>query len=150
MNSAERIIKGFEVANNNSQYFAETGSAVNVNSVRHRLGVRQSRVDGRDRSRSRSRDRNYSMNRSSRFEGRSRSNQRSVSCGRYANFVCHFCRKRGHIQKNCHRFKDIQGESVNSVKEDAKPTEVHDYFKRLRVDYSSESEDEGDYPCLMI
>ncbi|XP_029709653.1 uncharacterized protein LOC109408284 [Aedes albopictus] len=147
LKSAERIIKGFEMANNNSQYFAETGAAVGVNSVRNRLGNRQSRVERRDRSRSRSRDRNYGRNedgRSSyrRMEGRSRSGHRNVSRGRYANFVCNFCRKRGHIQKNCYRFKNSQGESVNSVKEDTASKEVHDYFKRLRVDYSSESEDE--------
>ncbi|XP_062712763.1 uncharacterized protein LOC134289939 [Aedes albopictus] len=150
LRSAERIIKGFEMANNNSLYFAETAAGAGVNSVKNRLGNRQSRVDRYDRDRSRSWDKKFSKNGDSRAvyrkyegrEGRSRSGQRNSSRGRYANFVCHFCRKRGHIQKNCYRYKDSQGDSVNSVKEVTKPKEVHDYFKRLRVDYDSESEEE--------
>lgn len=56
LRSAERIIKGFEMANNNSLYFAETAAGAGVNSVKNRLGNRQSRVDRYDRDRSRSWD----------------------------------------------------------------------------------------------
>ncbi|XP_062533216.1 uncharacterized protein LOC134202184 [Armigeres subalbatus] len=153
--SAERIIKGFEMANSNTQYFhSESGGNQGINSVKYRLGGRQSRTERYDRSRSRSRDRYTSRREDSRtnynnYERRSRSGQRSSSRGRYANFVCHFCRKRGHIQKNCYRFIDSQKNSVKFVKEvdstvqeERKANDVHDYFKRLRVDYDSDTEEE--------
>lgn len=159
--SAERIIKGFEMANSNTQYFHSESGENQVNSVRYRLGARQPRVDKDDRTRSRSRDRAYIRNQDSRnnyrrYEGRSRSDHRSSSRGIYANFVCQFCKRRGHIQKNCYRYIDSQKNSVKFVKEerpekDEQSTgDVHDYFKRLRVEYDSDTEEEGDYPCLMI
>ncbi|XP_029712145.2 uncharacterized protein LOC109425766 isoform X2 [Aedes albopictus] len=158
--SAERIIKGFEMANSNTQYFhSEPGENHGVvNSVKYRLGDRQSRADRHDRSRSRSMDRPYYRNQGSRsnyrqdyrrYEGRSRSGHRSSSRGRYANFVCHFCKKRGHIQKNCYRYLDSQKSSVKFVKEvhtekedENAAGDVHDYFKRLRVQYDSDTEEE--------
>lgn len=58
---------------------------------------------------------------------------------------------KGHIQKNCYRYKNSQKNAVKFVEDSAKPAErVHDYFKRLKMDYSGESDDSGEYPCLMV
>lgn len=40
--------------------------------------------------------------------------------------------------------------SVNFVEGASSEDNVHDYFKRLRVQYDSESDDTGDYYCMMV
>lgn len=148
--TAEKIIKSFDMANVRSQTMnEETG----VNSVKHRLG-RKPFDDQRDRRRSRSRGRNF-FNRDTHSyysdRERARSGQRQPGRGRYANFICNFCKLKGHIQKHCFRFKQQsqnQNNMVNFVEKEAEPENVHDYFKRLKFDYDSDSDDEeGDYPC---
>ncbi|XP_058457000.1 uncharacterized protein K02A2.6-like [Malaya genurostris] len=149
---AEKIIKNREIATTRVQVLNQDSA---INSVKFRLGNRDNRSDfrnmderGRRRSRSRSRDRQ--ANRYVNHRERSRTNQRSTSRGRYSNFVCHFCNKKGHIQKNCYKFKNTRRHSVNSVAETNKNVNVHDYFKRLRVDYDTSDNESGDYPCAMI
>lgn len=158
LRTTERIIKSSEIAVNQADAIND-GSA-NINSVKYRLGRnRNYGGHGREyRGRERSRNRDYRMQHERYERSRSHSGpssgQMSSGKGRYANFVCHFCKIRGHIQKHCYKYKNSQRSSVKFVGEATKHDEardnVHDYFKRLRVDYSSDSDSSGDYPCMMI
>lgn len=144
--NAERLIKNSEITVSQARAI---NSEVSVNSVKHRLGHRDGRRD-RYRGRERSRSNDYRGGRRT-YNERSRSGDRSVSRGRYANFTCHFCKMKGHIQKNCYRYKNSQKNTVKFVEDNnAKTERVHEYFKRLNVDYSSGSDDSGEYPCLMV
>lgn len=149
LKSAERIIKNKEMAVCNRQ---KLNPDENVNSVKFRLGRRESRYDSnradRDRGRSRSRNRD---NGHRHFRERTRSdsrNNRVSSKGRYANFVCHYCKAKGHIQRFCYQWKNSNRGAVKFVDE-VDNEDPHDYFKRLQIDYDTDNET-GDYPCLMI
>ncbi|XP_053689881.1 uncharacterized protein K02A2.6-like [Sabethes cyaneus] len=144
----------------NKEIIMSSTSALNsdyntgVNAVRNRLGNRESdyrprnSVDrGRDRFRGRDRM-NNSYHRGN-DRRRSRSGRRNSSRGRYANFICNFCNRKGHIQKNCYRYKNQRKNSVKFIAETPSSDNVYDYFKKLRVDYGSD-DSPGDYPCLMI
>lgn len=142
LKTAEKLIKNRDLVSSRAMAI----NAENVNSVRFRLGRRDARYERRydvyrrnDRSRSRNRDR-YTWN----DRGRSDLDRRSPGKGRYANFTCFFCKQKGHVQKNCYRFKNSQRGAVNAVKDDADresdSENVHDYFKRLRVEYDTENE----------
>ncbi|XP_062716386.1 uncharacterized protein K02A2.6-like isoform X1 [Aedes albopictus] len=157
LKTAERIIKSSEIAVNQADAINEDP---NINSVKYRLGRRgeysAQKIEYRGRERSRGRAYRGFYDRYDRSRSRSgpSAGQRSSNRGRYANFVCHFCKLRGHIQKHCYKYKDSQKGSVKFVgdvsKQDTARDDVHDYFKRLQDDYSSDSDSSGDYPCLMI
>ncbi|XP_053682288.1 uncharacterized protein LOC128732885 [Sabethes cyaneus] len=115
----------------------------NVLSVQSRLGDREPRYHTRysnDRNRVRSRSRDRQVYR--RDHDRERSERRQSSRGRYANFICNFCKLKGHIQKNCYRLKNQQNgrSSVKFVEDTQGSGNVPDYFKRLRIDYNSDSD----------
>ncbi|XP_062558564.1 uncharacterized protein LOC134223430 [Armigeres subalbatus] len=143
-----------------------------VNSVKYRLGNRAGdramRNDSgrpvtngygmRYRSRSRSPDREYKRFASSmygrRLDNRTRrdypENRGYRSENPHANVICNYCKKRGHVKRNC--FKLTHRRTVNFVeKEEEEETEeqIETYdFKRLNIRDSEE--EEHDYPCMMI
>lgn len=138
LKTAEKLIKNRDLASSRARAI----NSDNVNAIRHRLGHRDSRYERRydvyrrgGRSRSRNRDR---FGRSER--GRADPENRSSSRGRYANFTCYYCKQKGHLQKNCFRLKNSQKNSVNFVEDKSESENIHDYFKRLRVEYDTESE----------
>lgn len=147
LKTAERIIKSSEIAVNQADAINEDP---NINSVKYRLGRRgeysAQKIEYRGRERSRGRAYRGFYDRYDRSRSRSgpSAGQRSSNRGRYANFVCHFCKLRGHIQKHCYKYKDSQKGSVKFVgdvsKQDTARDDVHDYFKRLQDDYSSDSD----------
>ncbi|XP_055611720.1 uncharacterized protein LOC129758267 isoform X2 [Uranotaenia lowii] len=154
LKTAERMIKNSERFFDNDRFI----DTENINSVKYRLGDRQSRMDSRfsgrrfsggERSRSRENNRHYNKPYDyNRNRSKSRNHQNGRS--RYANFKCNFCGEMGHVWKSCFERKRSQRNYVNLVDEKPKEQkEVHDYFKRLRVDYTS-SDDSGEYLCMMI
>lgn len=61
----------------------------------------------------------------------------------HANVICNYCKKRGHVKRNCYQLQNRK--AVNFMNEE----EIETYdFKRLRIQ-DSDDEDE-DYPCMMI
>ena len=142
-----------------------------VNSVKYRLGNRTrqfnlygsrpgtSGYDKHYRSRSRSPNRERGQ-----FSGNSwhdRRNQqeygsRSDTFERrgyraenpHANVICNYCKKKGHVKRNC--FKLTNRKAVNFVGE-PETAEVDSYdFKRLNIRESDDDDDESNYPCMMI
>ncbi|XP_055612032.1 uncharacterized protein LOC129758536 [Uranotaenia lowii] len=144
LKTTERMLKSSERNLDNDRFM----DAENINSVKFRLGDRQERRDSRGlerRSTFRGRSQSRDFGRSERYNpfNRSPSGSRFKSKGRYANFKCNYCGEMGHVWKSCFERKRKQRSMVNFV--DDKPREtprenVHDYFKRLRVDYSSSDE----------
>ncbi|XP_062550332.1 uncharacterized protein LOC134215065 [Armigeres subalbatus] len=142
-----------------------------VNSVKYRLGyqsnINDMKRDGRQnvnnykrrfRSRSRSSSREgermrYNHNRYDYYKRQRDEYQPGTSySGRsgyqgenpHHNVICNFCKLRGHIKRNCYKLKNRK--NVNFVKE--APVEINSYdFKRLQI---RDSDDEDDYPCMMI
>ncbi|XP_062558012.1 uncharacterized protein LOC134222884 [Armigeres subalbatus] len=137
---AERILKTKEVTANSSQAINRSSG---VNSVKHRLGWKEIKDERknygeRDFER-RSREKYRNDDRRSQYQnGGYRSRSRSQTKGRYANFICHFCKARGHIQKNCYKFINQQKHPVKFVGDTASVEDPHEYFKRLRMDYDSD------------
>ncbi|XP_062540957.1 uncharacterized protein LOC134208995 [Armigeres subalbatus] len=104
--------------------------------------------------------------RQSRFRSRSRSDSRSWPSDsrrndRYNNknhysekqFVCSYCKKKGHVRKYCYRLRNKSPrKSQTSVKflDSPKPSSsgTDGLFKRLKEDMESDSDDE--LPCMMI
>lgn len=142
--TAERLIKNSEITVSQAQTI---NSEVGVNSVKHRLGSRDSRFDRfkgeRGQGSTGSRNREFCEKRRT-FRDRSRSGDRSATKGRYANFTCHFCNRRGHIQKNCYRYNNSQRTTVKFVDDASKTDNVQEYFKRLKDDYSCSDSDDSD------
>ncbi|XP_062707172.1 uncharacterized protein LOC134287930 [Aedes albopictus] len=142
LKTAERILKAKEITANSSQAINRNGA---VNSVKQRLGWTESRDNRKvyeDRTGERGRrERSRFDDRHSQYShGGYRSRSRSQTKGRYANFVCHYCKMRGHIQKNCYKFINEQKRPVKFVDEAASVENPHEYFKRLRADYDSDVE----------
>ncbi|XP_055610489.1 uncharacterized protein LOC129757327 [Uranotaenia lowii] len=143
LKTTERMLKSSERTFDNDKFM----EAENINSVKFRLGERyerrysrgperRSRFDGRSQSRDHGRFHSSHRNRSP-------SGSQSKTRGRYANFKCNYCGEMGHVWKSCFERKRNHRSMVNFVddKTKDKPKEnVHDYFKRLRVDYSSSDE----------
>ncbi|XP_055597350.1 uncharacterized protein LOC129747263 [Uranotaenia lowii] len=140
LKTAERMIKNSERIFDHEKFI----DVENINSVKYRLGDRFSRFDARTFDR-RMPQRDRSRSRENMRWNRSRSRGNANGRGRYANFKCNYCGELGHVWKSCFERKKDQRNKVNFV--DVKPKEgqkdVHDYFKRLRVDYSSSEESDS-------
>ncbi|XP_055596387.1 uncharacterized protein LOC129746630 [Uranotaenia lowii] len=146
LKTTERMLKNSERSFDNERFM----EVENINSVKYRLGERYDRGNprvperrSRYSARSRSRDNDRFSRNYGAYKNRSPSASRSKARGRYANYKCNYCGESGHVWKYCFERKRNQKSMVNFVDEkprDSPKENVHDYFKRLRVDYSSSDE----------
>lgn len=151
MEAVEKMIINSEDAGNRVRIMNE-GSASNVHSVKHRIGRRNEpeshdnwHTDNRYRHRSNSRGRQVSRNAYKRWD---RSTSRDQKKNFHANAICNYCKRKGHLKRDCFHFK--KSIAVNSVVEPQPAMDdVAHYYKRMKVKKSSD-EDNSDYECLMI
>ncbi|XP_065095351.1 uncharacterized protein K02A2.6-like [Ochlerotatus camptorhynchus] len=149
--AVEKLIISDEVASQRTREIVDPNDTGAILSVRHRLGQRNNhRVyrrseqrSSRFRSRSRSQDRDGS---------RSGSGDRNNAFKRgkhdwngHSNAVCNYCKRIGHIRKNCWF---LNKNSVKFVKQVDSTDEVpFDKFNRISINNSS---DESDINCMKI
>ncbi|XP_055606015.1 uncharacterized protein K02A2.6-like [Uranotaenia lowii] len=153
LETVERMIVNSELAGQRAKIISENSglASANILSIRHRLGRRDGydrRLEGRGRDsnsgyrvRSRSRERDNSRERNS-YEF----NRNKQEWNNHDNARCNYCKRRGHIRKNC--FLLNKTKSVKFVEEETSKDPVpFDKFNRMRLDHS---EDESDIGCMMI
>lgn len=145
---AEKMIVNQELSLDRTQ-FLRTDDNRRSNVVA-RLGRKPDRVQRRSnfRNRSRSRSRSFSRNRSG-----NRYDDRSNASGR--EFLCSYCKKKGHIRKYCYKLRNNSPRKpkssvkfVDSPKPKLSEPSTSGLFKRLKEDMQTDSEDES--PCLLI
>ncbi|XP_053685545.1 uncharacterized protein LOC128735085 [Sabethes cyaneus] len=163
LEEVEQVVVRTELANMRARFLGD--DAGRVLSVRHRLGGRSTEyrnnggqrcrpyVRFRDRSRSRSRsgNRKYTFNRHSERNrasnnsfSRKNNDSNPQSRNNHFRLICNWCKKRGHLKKNCWLMRDRK--SVNFVEQINDSLETYD-FKRLQI---SDREEDEVYPCMMI
>lgn len=148
----EKMIINDEEASQRTREIVDPNDTGAVLSVKHRLGQRSDDYVGRRsaqrgrqfRSGSRSQDRSASRS-------RSRDRHNVPARGRsdwngHKNAVCNYCKRVGHIRKNCWF---LSNSSVKLVKQEDDSASVppFDKFNRVRI---SESSDESDINCMKI
>ncbi|XP_062709519.1 uncharacterized protein K02A2.6-like [Aedes albopictus] len=175
----KRVVRS-ELANLRAKYLGDDGSR--VFSIQHRLGVRNNeygessgyrqgrtfvrfssnnRRSSRDRSGGRMQrtDNTYSRDRYNN-NGRDRynngyNNRRPDMRPDHSQLTCNYCKRLGHIKRNCRLLKGSQGsqgsQAINLVEEENldKVDGTYD-FKRLKIDSKDSDSDEEIYPCMMI
>ncbi|XP_062715960.1 uncharacterized protein LOC134291782 [Aedes albopictus] len=165
LETVEKTIISSEKAENRAEHMDDYGESSKVLSVKQRLGRKFSDSD-RERDRDRVRNRSWSRDRSrsnergrnDRYRNRTREwtgdYQQDNRENRFKNFhtsaVCNYCKRKGHIRKNCYFLQNNnRGKTVNFVeKEEIAETSVSDKFDRIRV--NDTTEEDSDISCMMI
>ncbi|XP_062707298.1 uncharacterized protein K02A2.6-like isoform X1 [Aedes albopictus] len=162
LETVEKTIITSEKAESRAGHIEDFGESSKVLSVKERLGRRNNEYErrkdmDRPRYRSWSRDRSRSNDRNRNFERiRARENDwsRSYRDNRskhiHNSAVCNYCKRKGHIRKNCYFLQgNTRGKSVNFVDDKQEQVEAvaTDKFDRMRA---NESSDESEISCMMI
>ncbi|XP_062542355.1 uncharacterized protein LOC134210322 [Armigeres subalbatus] len=144
LEAIEKKLLGSEVANRQTKAMASESRKDEVHSVKSRLGKKVGEYS-RDYDRNKT-YRGRGANRYDRrvnFRGRSPAEVRNR--GAYANAICNYCKKRGHLRRDCFSLKNRN--SVHHVEKGDKDTSYD--FKRQGGQDSSGDETDG-MECLMI
>lgn len=147
LDAIEKKLLSSEVANRQTKAMNSEPRRDEVHSVKSRLGKKvgeSSRDYGRDRSDRQYRGRIVNRN-EKRVSFRGRSPSESKNRNAYANAICNYCKKRGHLRRDCYSLRNRN--SVYHVEKVEKDTSYD--FKRSGGHDSSGEETDG-MECLMI
>ncbi|XP_062709347.1 uncharacterized protein K02A2.6-like [Aedes albopictus] len=147
LDAIEKKLLSSEVANRQTKAMNSEPRRDEVHSVKSRLGKKvgeSSRDYGRDRSDRQYRGRIVNRN-EKRVSFRGRSPSESKNRNAYANAICNYCKKRGHLRRDCYSLQNRN--SVYHVEKVEKDTSYD--FKRSGGHDSSGEETDG-MECLMI
>lgn len=143
----EKKLLSSEVANKQTRAMTGELKTDQVHSVKSRLGdkVGESSREYRSRYDNQYGSRNFNRN-DKRVSFRARSPSGHRARRSYANAVCNYCKKKGHLRRDCYSYQNRY--SVRFVKENDDKDTSYD-FKRSAGRESSDEETDG-MECLMI
>ncbi|XP_062706892.1 uncharacterized protein K02A2.6-like isoform X2 [Aedes albopictus] len=161
--AVEKKIISSEVAGNqaNSIFGPERRESSEISSIKNRLGKKEWNRNPRDYEREsrgyerspreyygRSRDRSRNVSEKKHVSFRERSTSFNRDGNPYANAICNFCKKKGHLRRQCYSYRN--NNSVRFVESDSgSKTETSYNFKRDKENSASEVESDG-MECLLI